>query len=135
MSEIHTIYGLTAASIPGIRDIAIVGWIAVCISTTATRSRQKSSRPYRRSRGRSHRGVACRAAADREAVVDIVNLATPGTGDAFVFSAPSFSVQECEINGERQDFYDYAVRNNLDLKQPLVTDLHGEFISVSFKGI
>ena len=134
MSEIHTIYGLTAASIPGIRDIAIVGWIAGVHIDDRDKITAKVFNG-RTGEAADDRIVALHAALppDREAVVDIVNLATPGTGDAFVFSAPSFSVQECEINGERQDFYDYAVRNNLDLKQPLVTDLHGEFISVSFK--
>jgi len=134
MSEIHTIYGLTAASIPGIRDIAILGWIA---GVDLDGRQKNTAKVFNGLTGEAadDRIVALHAAlpSNREAVVDIVNLARPGTGDAFVFSAPSFSVQKCEINGEVQDLYAYALRNNLDLKQPLVTDLNGEYISVSFK--
>ena len=37
--------------------------------------------------------------------------------------------------GQRDDFFTYAVRNNLELHHPLVTDLNGEPISVALKVI
>lgn len=136
MSEIHTIYSLTAANIPGIRDIPIIGWVSGV---------HIDDRP--RVTAKVFNGQTGEVADDRivvlqapmpttsEAQVSILNLVKPGTGDEFVFDAPSFSVRECLINGERDDFYAYAVRNNISLHWPLVTELNGDRLSVALKAV
>lgn len=136
MSEVHTIYGLTANRIPGIREIPIIGWI---------------SGVHEKDRGhltpKVFNGVSGEASdssivvlqatlpSEKKAAVSIINLFKPGAGDEIVFSEPSFSVKECLINGELTDFYAYASSRELDLQRPLVTELGGEFINVSFKAI
>jgi hypothetical protein len=136
MSDIHTIYSLTAANIPGIRDIPIMGWISgVHIDDRQTHS----AKVFNGLTGEvaDDRIVMMQAALppNKEAVVDIVNLITPGAGDEFIFDAPSFAVKECQINGQREDFYAYALNHNLGLHCPFVTELNGEFISASLKVI
>lgn len=134
MSEIHSIYSLTAASIPGIRDIPIMGWI----SGVHVDDRMKvTAKVVNGVTGEvaDDRIVVIHAALppNREASVGIINLIIPGEGDEIVFDTPSFSVRDCTINGQRDDFYAYAIRNRLELHHPLVTELNGEPISVSLK--
>jgi hypothetical protein len=136
MSEIHSIYSLTAASIPGIRDIPIMGWI----SGVHVDDRMKvTAKVVDGVTGEvaDDRIVVIRAALppNKEASVDIINLVKPGLGDEIVFDSPSFWVQDCTINGQRNDFYTYAIHNNLELHHPLVTELNGEHISVALKVI
>jgi hypothetical protein len=71
----------------------------------------------------------------KSATIGTVNLFTPGPGDEIVFPQHSFSVKECTINGQADDFYDYAVRKALDVTLPLVTDLAGVGLNVSFQAI
>jgi hypothetical protein len=136
MSDVHTIYSLTAASIPGIRDIPLMGWVSgVHVDDRGTRT------------AKVFNGVTGEISADRmvvlhaalppgqEAAVRIVNLVRPEAGDEFVFDAPSFTVRECTINGAREDLYEYAVRKKIGVHQPLVTDLNGEPICVSMKAV
>jgi hypothetical protein len=136
MSDIHTIYSLTAASIPGIRDIPLMGWV----SGVHTDDREvRTAKVFDGVTGEvsDDRIVVmhARLPSSKEAWVDIVNLVIPEDSDTFVFDAPSFSVRECEINGKRENFYDYAVRNRIGIHQPLVTDLNGEAICISLKAV
>jgi hypothetical protein len=134
MSDIHTTYGLTANSIPGIREIPIIGWISGVHADDRGRLTPKVFNG-RTGEASENRIVLMRVAlpASKQAVVGIINLFEPGAGDEIVFHAPSFSVKECLVNGKPEDFYAYAVRKALDVKLPLVTELGGEFINVSFK--
>lgn len=134
MSDIHTIYAMTSAAIPGIREIPIIGWIA---GVHFDERHRRTPKVFNGMTGEvsDERIVVLHALLPlaKKAVVGIVNLFTPGDGDEIVFDAPAFSVREATINGVREDFYAYALRRKLDRKLPLVTDLNGEFINVSFK--
>lgn len=134
MSEIHTIYSLTAANIPGIRDIAMMGWIS---GVHIDDRHDFIPKVFDGVSGEvTHDRIVVMQAAlpsTKEARVGIVNLVKPGDGDTFVFDAPGFAVSDCEINGQRDNFYAYAVRHNLGVHCPLVTDLHGEYVAVGLK--
>jgi hypothetical protein len=67
--------------------------------------------------------------------VGMINLFHPGDGDEIIFHEPAFSARDCTINGETENFYDYAIRKKLDLKLPLVTELSGHHINVSFQAV
>jgi hypothetical protein len=136
MSDIHTIYGLTANAIPGIREIPIMGWITGVHEEDRGRLTPKVFNG-RTGEAADNRIVVMQAAlpCSKEAVVGIINLFKPGTDDEIVFHEPSFSARECLINGTPEDFYVYGVRKNLDIKRPLVTKLGGDFINVSIKAI
>jgi hypothetical protein len=136
MSEIHSIYGLTSANIPGIRDIAVMGWVSGMHADERGTARAKVFNGLT-GEVADDRIVVMRARlpSSKRATVDIVNLVVPETDNAFVFDTPSFTVKDCEINGRRESFYDYAARNGIGVHQPLVTDLHGEPICVSLRSL
>lgn len=136
MSDIHTIYGLTANRIPGIREVPVVGWISG-VHETDRGSLTPKVFSGRTGEASDEQIVVLQAElpAGKKAEVGIINLFEQGDGDEIVFQEPSFSARECLINGKPQDFYKYAVHHDLDIKRPLVTELNGELINVSFKAI
>jgi len=136
MSEIHRVYGLTANGIPGIREIPVMGWISGVHEDDRARLTPKV---FNGLTGEvSDVAIVAMQATlptTKRAVVSIINLVEPAEGDTFVFYEPSFSVRECLINGKAEDFYAYAIRKGLDLQCPLVTELGGELLNVSFNVI
>lgn len=136
MSEIHNIYGLTSANIPGIRDIAVMGWVSGLHADDLGKTKAKVFNGLT-GEVADDRIVVMRARlpSSKQAKVDIVNLVEPEEDTALVFDTPSFTVRDCEINGERQNFYDFAVRKGVGVHQPLVTDLNGEPICVSLRSL
>jgi hypothetical protein len=136
MSDIHTAYGLTANSIPGIHEAAVVGWIS---GVHLDQVGKLTPKVFDGVTGEvsDNRIVIMRATipATKAAVVGIVNVFEPGDGDAIVFSEPNFSAGPCTINGRAEDFYDYTMRKGLDLTLPLITELSGQKINVSFQKI
>lgn len=136
LSDIHTAYGLTANSIPGIHDTPIAGWVAgVHLSEIG----QKTPKVFDGASGEcSDRQVAVMRATlppGKTADIGLINLFQPGDGDEIVFREPAFSARDCTINGEEENFYDYVIRNRIDLKLPLVTELSGHHINVSFQAV
>lgn len=136
MSDIHTIYGLTANRIPGIREVPVMGWI------TGVHEADRGTLTPKVFNGRTGEAADDRIVVlqaelpvAKKAEVGIINLFEQGDGDVIVFPEPSFSARDCLINGEPQDFYRYAVQHELDIKLPLVTELNGDFLNVSFKAV
>jgi hypothetical protein len=93
MSDIHTIYGLTANGIPGIREVPIMGWISGVHAEDRWRLTPKV---FNGQTGEASDEciVVMQAALPRskEAVVGIINLFRPGTGDEIVFHEPMLPV-------------------------------------------
>lgn len=136
LSDIHTAYGLTANSIPGIHETPIAGWVAgVHLSEIG----DKSAKVFDGATGEcSDRRVAVMRAklpSSKAADIGLINLFHPGDGDEIVFHEPAFSARDVTINGVEENFYDYVIRNKIDLKLPLVTERAGHFINVSFQAV
>jgi hypothetical protein len=136
LTDIHTTYGLTANSIPGIHDAAVVGWISgVHLDDVG----KLTPKVFDGVTGEvsDNRIVVMRATipSAKVAIVGIVNVFEPGAGDAVVFSESNFFAGPCSINGVLEDFYDYTMRKGLDLTLPLITELSGNLINVSFQKI
>lgn len=136
MSDIHTAYGLTANSIPGIHEAAVVGWVSgVHLDDIG----KVTPKVFDGVTGEvsDRRIIVMRATipASKAAVVGIVNVFEPGGGDAIIFSEPNFYAGPCTVNGRAEDFYDYTMRQGLDLTLPLITELSGQRINVSFQKI
>jgi hypothetical protein len=136
MSDIHTIYSLTAGSIPGIREAPIIGWVAGVHLDDLGKATPKV---FDGATGEASdkRIVVMHAAlpGNKKAHVGMINLFRPGGEDRIVFQESSFSAGHCTINGRPEDFYDYAVRKQLDTTLPLVTERSGDLINVSFQAI
>lgn len=72
---------------------------------------------------------------DRHAFIDIVNPFVPGQGPTVVFPSGGFSVEECLIDGKRQNFAKYIVDNDVDIRLPMVADYCGALVNVSVRSI
>jgi len=134
MSDIHTTYALTARNIPGIHETPVVGWIAGIHLDELGKAKPKVIDGVT-GEVADNRIVVMHASLPpgKVAKLGIINLFVPGAGDEIVFEASGFSAGRCTVNGSPEDFYDYAVRNGLDLKLPLITELSGHNINVSFQ--
>lgn len=136
MSDIHTTYGLTANSIPGIHESPVVGWISGVhlseIGLITPKVVDGVSGTFA-----DNRIVVMHAHLPRNktAVIGAINVFEQGDGDEIIFSSPSFSAGPCLINREPDDFYAYAIRRRLNLDLPLITELSGLKINVSFQAL
>ncbi|HUO98968.1 MAG TPA: hypothetical protein VMU01_09875 [Rhizomicrobium sp.] len=136
MSDIHTAYAVTANNMPGIFETPIVGWIAGIHLNDLGRVTPKV---FDGATGEiaDDRIAVMHATlpADKKAVIGTINPFSPGDGDEIVFAESGFSAKECTVNGSQDDFYDYAVRNQLDLTRPLVTMRNNQRVNASFQKI
>ncbi|MDR2560209.1 MAG: hypothetical protein LBC63_00340 [Holophagales bacterium] len=71
----------------------------------------------------------------KTATVHILSLFEPGDGDTITFEEEGFTVLDCFVNGEKQNFHDYIKNKNIDTKLPLVADYCGAKVNVSYQGI
>ena len=69
------------------------------------------------------------------ASIGIINIFNQGAGDTLQFPQDGFSIKECLVNGKPENFADYLMRKQIDLKLPLVANYHGAMINVSFQKI
>ncbi len=67
--------------------------------------------------------------------VGIVNIFEQGDGDTLVFEADGFSCSEVLVNGKKENFADYVLKNKLDTKLPLVADYYGAMVNTSFQSV
>jgi len=65
--------------------------------------------------------------------VGIVNIFEQGDGDTLTFASDGFVCTDVMVNGLRENFADYIIRNKLDTKVPLVADYYGALINISFQ--
>lgn len=136
MSDIHTTYALTANAIPGIHEVPVAGWIA---GVNLNDIGSATPKVFDGTSGEvsDSRIVVLRATipSQKTAIVGTVNVFEPGDGDEIVFKTPGFRAGPCTVNGESMEFYDYTVAKNLDPALPLITELSGLRINVSFQAI
>lgn len=69
------------------------------------------------------------------ASIGIINLFKQGNSDTITFDTNGFSVKDCFINGKKNNFSEYLLSNNIDIKLPLVANYYGAMINVSFQEI
>lgn len=72
---------------------------------------------------------------NKYADVKIINIFKQGRGDTITFPEDGFSVADAIVNGERQNFAEYLIRNKFDTKFPLTANYSGSNINVSFQKI
>jgi len=69
------------------------------------------------------------------ALINIINLFEPNGGDEITFEETSFTIKDCLINGQKQNFAQYLQAQNVDIQYPLVADYCGAMVNVSFQNI
>lgn len=67
---------------------------------------------------------------DKIARTEIINVYEQGNGDNIFFEKRGFGNNECLINGEKRNLYDYLVENKIDETLPLVASYAGARLNV-----
>ncbi|WP_027723305.1 DUF6976 family protein [Maridesulfovibrio zosterae] len=67
--------------------------------------------------------------------VGIINSFEQGDGDNLTFASDGFSCSDVMVNGVKENFADYILKNKLDTKLPLVADYYGALINTSFQSV
>lgn len=114
-----------------------VGWIA---GVHLSQLGQATPKVYdgRTATKHDNRAVVAHVALQGEQLpsVEIVNIFEPGDGDTLRFTDTSFTVGDCEVNGQRTNLADYLQRQGLDHgRLPLVGDFAGAHINVSIQRV
>jgi hypothetical protein len=136
MSDAHFKYANEIYDIAGIFEKPIIGWIAgVHLDDLGTIKPKVFD-------GRTGESSTDRIAVlhaklpeDLIARIGIINLFKQGSGDRIRFPKTGFSADACWVNDEPTSFFDYVAKRQLDQRMPLVTDLSGEMINVSFEAL
>ena len=135
-SDAHARYAIGAHDLPGLFDTPVIGWVTG-VHLDALGQEKPLVFNGRTGEAASDRIVVLRAGVATRVMprIGIINLFSQGAGDRIVFPETGFAAQGCRINGEAASFYDYAKACALDPRRPLVADLSGEMINVSFQAI
>lgn len=135
-TDVHLAFANGAPGFPGFAHVPLFGWISgVHLSDLG------KVRPLvfdgARAEALDAAGVALHAELEPGwyANVDIVNLFQQGVGDTLEFPQTGFTADRVRVNGEERSFYEYVTAGGIDLKRPLVTDLCGAMVNVSFQGL
>ncbi len=68
-----------------------------------------------------------------QARIGIVNIFEPQPGPSIEFLQSGFEVQDCLVDGKRENIVDFLARSGLDVRFPLVADFCGSKINVSIR--
>jgi len=133
-TEVSQNYALEALSERSLYDIPIIGFIGGC----KFESLQKGEKSY------CYNGTT-RERHDEEAIaihvklkqnfsprIEILNIFEPKLeGPKFVFDQNSFAVTDCTVDGQKWNFYDYMVENDMSTTYPLVSNHNGALLNCS----
>jgi hypothetical protein len=72
---------------------------------------------------------------NKYAEINIINIFKQGAGDTITFPNDGFSATEAFINGQKQNFAEYLLQKNIDIKLPLVADYCGAMVNTSFQTV
>jgi hypothetical protein len=135
-SEAHIRYAVGAHDLPGIFEQPTIGWVAGVHLDELAVHRAKVF-DGRTGVAADDRIVVLRASLPQAVAprIGIINLFRQGAGDRLRFPQTEFAADECWVNDTKASFYDYAKAHRLDLRLPLVADLSGEMINVSFHSV
>jgi len=132
-STIHEKYALEAVSYEGMFLKTVSGWI----SGTHLDDTGKAPQVFD---GRTGAVFADRAVAmhvelppGKQAQLGIVNIFEPGDGDELEFSKSGFTVEDCLINGQGQNFEKYIQKRGIDTRLPLIANYMGTSVNVSIR--
>jgi hypothetical protein len=72
---------------------------------------------------------------DKVPYIGTVNMFKQGKGDTITFEQDGFKQKDALVNGKKINFAEYLAVNRIDVRLPLVADLFGAMINVSFQEI
>jgi len=136
MSNVHLEYAKNAPNYENIFFKTIIGWISgIHLSDLG----KITPKVFNGLTGEATDAKAivmhCKIKEGKIPEIGIINIFEQSDGDTIKFNQTSFSVSECEINGKKENFADYVIKNKVDIKVPLVANYSGSMINVSFQSV
>ncbi len=135
-SEIHLSFALDAPMYEDFATRPLIGWISGMHlddlgKITAKVFEGKEKNPL------ENQAVVLHASLpeNRFASIGIVNIFNQGSGDTIEFIDDGFIHSEALINGQKENFAMYIMKNDLDIRLPLVADYLGVMVNVSFQKV
>lgn len=136
LSAVHAAYAEKAPNIDGIFFKSIIGWIA---GIHLDDMGKVTPKVYNGLTGEMSENKAVvmhvTLPQNKIAQIGIINIFEQGGGDTIEFDTEGFSVKDCLINGKKQNFCEYILKNKIDTKLPLVANYCGAMVNVSFQTI
>ncbi|MDD0853049.1 hypothetical protein HBN50_08075 [Halobacteriovorax sp. GB3] len=135
-SEVHQEFANNCISYEGIFDRPLVGWIS---GVDLAELGKKTPKVISGVDLKSYENEALVMHLDLEekyfAQVDIINLFEQSKGDVIQFEKVGFEVDECLVNGEKRNFFDYIKEKEINIESPLVANFSGAMVNVSFQAL
>lgn len=135
-SKIHLAYAQNASNYKNIFLKPIIGWISGVSVPDIGKKTAKIINGYDLELSEKKAiAIHFTLPGNKLAKIGIINIFKQGKGDVIKFENEGFSANECFINGIKTNFASYLIKNNIDIKIPLVADYFGSMINVSFQNI
>lgn len=133
-SEAHSSFALNAPNYKKFRKYPLLGWVSGVNIHDLGKIKPKvfngkTGKCFENEAVIMHVGVI----EGKKAKIGTVNSFKQGEGDILTFLDDGFSCSEVMVNGVKESFGDYIIRNNLDTKLPLVANYFGTLVNISFQ--
>ncbi|WP_027178699.1 DUF6976 family protein [Maridesulfovibrio bastinii] len=133
-SPAHSSFALNAPSYKKFGKYPLLGWISGVHINDLGKIKPKI---FNGITGESFEdeAIVMHVEVDENKTIEIgtVNNFEQGDGDILTFMDDGFSCKEVMVNGLRESFGDYIIRNGLDTKLPLVANYFGKLVNISFQ--
>jgi hypothetical protein len=135
-SETHLSFAINAPDYKEFATKPLIGWISGLLLDELKEKTAKTFIGSGKSMSEKNAVVMhINLPPEKYAEISTINIFTQGIGDTIEFPTSGFQVKDALINGKNQNFADYVVRKQLDIRLPLVADYNGMMINISFQGI
>ncbi len=135
-SNVHLTYAQNAPNYKNIFLKPIIGWIAgVSVDEIGKKCAKVINGMDLEFSEKKAIAIHFSLPGNRLAKIGMINIFKQGNGDKIKFEKEGFNANECLVNDVKTNFADYLLKNNIDIKMPLVADYFGSMINVSFQNI
>ncbi len=135
-SEVLSTYAMKAHEINSIYDIPLTGWVTGVHLDKLEKIKPKVFNGQTlEAKENTATAMHVELPADKVANLEIINIFSQGEGDTITFDEEGFCIENCIVNGKRQNFAQYLADNEIDTRLPLVADYSGAMINSSIQEI
>ncbi|MFZ0931059.1 MAG: hypothetical protein WAN11_20805 [Syntrophobacteraceae bacterium] len=135
-SKVHQDYAMNAASYDGIFFKSIIGWVSgIHLSDLGSATPQVFAGTTGESTSSKAVAMHIELPAEYRSSIGVVNIFEAADGHEISFPMGGFQAEECFINGERKNFYDYVLEMKIDTRLPLIADFCGTMVNVSIQSL
>ena len=131
--DIHKKYALDSHNIDGLYNNPIVGWISGMDLNSKDIPKTFNGFSLESNESKAV-AIHVKLPENKFAQIEIVNIfERDEQSDEIQFLNDCFECEDCLINGEKENLSQYLIKNNIDIKNPLIADYSGAKINISIK--